>query len=221
MNADYLKSIALSSDNQDNSVCFQIDLILKALSVRLCAISEILNHSEENSVLNKTLELQLNQWVAVFFFYTTQEEKYLALLSKRFQSLKRPSVHSGVKHVDLDNHLILATSGIQVSNDAVIETVQDVLDEMRSIGRTILISRLKRNLQFKILKLRNEFSDYIDFVEAVTFPSIQALDVENEIGDQFSLLRDEEADDKNWVLEWMSCSLKHSCPLHSRRNFSE
>jgi hypothetical protein len=94
------------------------------------------------------------------------------------------------------------------STDAVIAFIQDVLDVMRDeIGRTTLIPRTKNHLRMQFIKLKNEFTDYVDVFQTLAFPLIKAADVESEIDSGSRFLRDEEAGEEDWVIEWMRRNL--------------
>jgi hypothetical protein len=107
-----------------------------------------------------------------------------------------------------ENRELLAVLEMKGSTDAVIAFVQDVLDVMRDeIGRTTLIPRTKNHLRMQFIKLKNEFTDYVDVFQTLAFPLIKAADVEGEIDSGSRFLWDEEADEEDWVIEWMRGNL--------------
>lgn len=188
-------------------MCMQIALIHEALMIRLGTISMILEERKGAELLH-AFELAFNDWAAVFLFYSDQKQKYFARMIEEDRFSNNPFRDSASDQPNQENRELLAVLEMKGSTDAVIAFVQDVLDVMRDeIGRTTLIPRTKNHLRMQFIKLKNEFTDYVDVFQTLAFPLIKAADVESEIDSGSRFLRDEEADEEDWVIEWMRGNL--------------
>ena len=84
--------------------------------------------------------------------------------------------------------------------------VMTVLEE--DIGATSIISRTKQHLYGQVIALRVAQEDHLETEEAMVIPLIREnLSIESQVNVVGGLLVDREADDKRWVLDWISQDL--------------
>ncbi|MBC8280508.1 MAG: hypothetical protein H8E48_06965 [Chloroflexi bacterium] len=128
-------------------------------------------------------------------------------MSKSVDYSRRAAAHDPIKLVKL---AVLEKEDAEYSRllDGVME-VMTVLED--DIGATSIISRTKQHLYGQVIALRVAQEDHLETEEAMVIPLIREnLSVESQVNVIGGLLVDREADDKRWVLDWISQDLTHN-----------
>ena len=90
-----------------------------------------------------------------------------------------------------------------------LEGVMDVMSVLEEdIGATSLIPRTKQHLYGQVIALRVAQEDHLETEEAMVLPLIRdCLSPERQLEAVGALLIDQDADDQNWVIDWISQDL--------------
>ena len=114
-----------------------------------------------------------------------------------------------LKAVELSPAERLAWTMLGGRQAKLLEHVSDVMRVLEEdIGATSVISRTKQHLYGQVVALRVAQEDHLEIEEAMVLPLLRDnLSPECQLEVVGSLLIDREADDKRWVLDWISQDL--------------
>ena len=199
-------------------------LIHKALSTEARQVEEMVRRFQEGDSL-QAIRMAFNLWAAALIFHAEREDQYMTAPMPDFP----PARDNEAEHVDLGKMLdnlegFLAQDnkrGLSVrvksallalheeQHNELIERLQDVMEVLNDeIGKSRIVARTQRHLYQRVVALRVSQDDHLECEEQFVLPEIrQRFDEEEQLEMMRRLLVDEEAEDPNWVLEWISPAL--------------
>ena len=196
-------------------------LIHKALKSEAARVEEMVRLLEEGDSL-QPVRCAFNLWASALAFHAQQEDENMTGLMPDFQ----PARDNEAEHATLEP--ILSDITTKLNNDdsrgladrvkdlvaalheeqhlQLFERLEDVMEVLNEeIGRTKVIARTHRHLYQSVVALRVAQDDHLECEEEFVLPKIREIFQEPEqISMARSLLIDDLAEDKRWVLDWIS-----------------
>lgn len=179
-------------------------LIHKALRGEADRTVELARCLEDGCSL-QPFKLAFTAWATAIMYHA--EKEVGTEMSKSVDDSRRAAAHDPIERV---KWAVLEKEDAEYSRllDGVME-VMTVLED--DIGATSIISRTKQHLYGQVIALRVAQEDHLETEEAMVIPLIREnLSVESQVNVIGGLLVDREADDKRWVLDWISQDLTHN-----------
>ena len=204
-----MNSVYSLSDKQ-SMICVQASLLYEALTARLETIYDrLVDQIEPGGV--REFENHFHNWIPVFLFFSDQTQRYFSPIVKPEQSLSLQDLNFDEGKTCISNLDLINELGMDEMTVDIIPLVQDILNVVADeIGKTQLIPRTQRHLQRGLLRLKTEIVDYGDVLHTITFPLIQTSSIESDVDARSGFLQDQDADEKDWVIEWMRESLSET-----------
>ena len=200
-------------------------LIHKALKCEAARVEEMVRLLEEGDSL-QPVRCAFNLWASALAFHAQQEDEHMTGLMPDYQPARdNESEHAALEPILSDISYKLSTKNNRGLAERVkdlaaalheeqhlqlferLEDVMEVLNE--EIGRTKVVARTHRHLYQSIVALRVAQDDHLECEEEFVLPKIRETFQETEQRSMIrSLLIDDLAEDKRWVLEWISGHLE-------------
>lgn len=196
-------------------------LIHKALKSEAARVEEMVRLLEEGDSL-QPVRCAFNLWASALAFHAQQEDENMTALMPDFQ----PARDNEAEHAALEPILSDITSKLNNNdNRGLAERVKDLVAALheeqhlqlferlegvmevlnQEIGRTKVVARTHRHLYQSVVALRVAQDDHLECEEEFVLPKIRETFQEPE---QLSMIRslliDDLAADKRWVLDWVS-----------------
>ncbi len=200
-------------------------LIHKALKSEAARVEEMVRLLEEGDSL-QPVRAAFNFWASVLAFHAQQEDEHMTGLMPDFQ----PARDNEAEHAALGPILSDITSKLSTNDNRgladrvkdlvaalqeeqhlhLFERLEDVMEVLNEeIGRTKVVARTHRHLYQSVVALRVAQDDHLECEEEFVLPQIRENFREPE---QLSMARwlliDDLAEDKRWVLDWISGHLE-------------
>ena len=196
-------------------------LIHKALKSEAARVEEMVRLLEDGDSL-QPVRAAFNLWASALAFHAQQEDEHMTGLMPDFQPARdNEAEHTGLEPILSDITSKLNDGDNQGLADRVkdlvaalheeqhlhlferLEAVMEVLNE--EIGRTKVIARTHRHLYQSVVALRVAQDDHLECEEEFVLPEIrQTFQEPEQLSLARSLLIDDLAEDKRWVLDWVS-----------------
>lgn len=163
-----------------------------------------------------------NLWASALAFHAQQEDEHMTGLMPDFQPARdNESEHAALAPILSDITFKLEGNDNRGLADRVkdlvaalheeqhlqlferLEDVMEVLNE--EIGRTKIVARTRRHLYQSVFALRVAQDDHLECEEEFVLPKIrESFQEQEQISMVRSLLIDDLAEDKRWVLDWVT-----------------
>ena len=176
-------------------------LIHKALRGEADRTVELAKHLETGCSL-QAFKLAFTAWATAIMYHA--EKEVGTAMTKSIDATRCSAAHDPVERV---KWALLEKEDEEYARllDGVLE-VMTVLEE--DIGATSVISRTQQHLYGQVIALRVAQEDHLETEEAMILPLLREnLSPECQLKVVGALLIDEEADDRHWVIEWISQDL--------------
>ncbi len=176
-------------------------LIHKALRGEADRTVELAKHLESGDSL-QPFKLAFTAWATAIMYHA--EKEVGTEMTKSVDETRRSAVHDPVERV---KWALLEKEDEEYARllDGVLE-VMTVLEE--DIGATSVISRTQQHLYGQVVALRVAQEDHLETEEAMIISLLREnLSPECQLKVVGALLIDQEADDRHWVIEWISQDL--------------
>jgi hypothetical protein len=176
-------------------------LIHKALRGEADRTVELAKHLESGCSL-QAFKLAFTAWATAIMYHA--EKEVGTEMTKSVDETRRSAAHDSVERV---KWALLEKEDEEYARllDGVLE-VMTVLEE--DIGATSVISRTQQHLYGQVIALRVAQEDHLETEEAMVIPLLREnLSPECQRKVVGALLIDQEADDRHWVIEWISQDL--------------
>lgn len=176
-------------------------LIHKALRGEADRTVELARCLEDGSSL-QPFKLAFTAWATAIMYHAERE-----VGTEMTKSVDETRKAAAIDPVERVKWAVLEKEDAEYARllDRVME-VMTVLEE--DIGTTSIISRTKQHLYGQVIALRVAQEDHLETEEAMVVPLLKEnLSPECQLEVIASLLVDHEADDKRWVIDWISQDL--------------
>ena len=176
-------------------------LIHKALRGEADRTVELAKHLETGCSL-QAFKLAFTAWATAIMYHA--EKEVGTAMTKSIDATRCSAAHDPVERV---KWALLEKEDEEYARllDGVLE-VMTVLEE--DIGATSVISRTQQHLYGQVIALRVAQEDHLETEEAMVIPLLREnLSPDCQLKVVGALLIDEEADDRHWVIEWISQDL--------------
>jgi len=176
-------------------------LIHKALRREADRTAELARCLEDGCSL-QPFKLAFTAWATAIMYHA--EKEVGTEMIKSVDESRRSAEHDPIERV---KWFVLEKEDSEYSR--LLEHVMDVMSVLEDdIGATSVISRTKQHLYGQVIALRVAQEDHLEIEEAMVLPLLRDnLSPECQLEVVGSLLVDREADDKRWVLDWISQDL--------------
>ncbi len=163
-----------------------------------------------NGASLQAFKLAFNNWATALAFHAEMEDVCLTA------PLSKGEFSEGYDNTEVADSTDLAgrvKDALLANEDAMqeemmeaIEGVFEILNE--EIGKQTLITRTKQHLHGKVVMLRIVQEDHLESEEALVLPVLRdRMTDQQQVDAAKGLLVDDFADDKHWVIDWMSGAL--------------
>ncbi|MCI0844572.1 MAG: hypothetical protein J4N87_04400 [Chloroflexi bacterium] len=176
-------------------------LIHKALRGEADRTVELAKHLETGCSL-QAFKLAFTAWATAIMYHA--EKEVGTAMTKSIDATRCSAAHDPVERV---KWALLEKEDEEYARllDGVLE-VMTVLEE--DIGATSVIARTQQHLYGQVVALRVAQEDHLETEEAMVIPLLREnLSPDCQLKVVGALLIDEEADDRHWVIEWISQDL--------------
>ena len=176
-------------------------LIHKALRGEAGRTVELAKHLKSGCSL-QAFKLAFTAWATAIMYHA--EKEVGTAMTKSIDATRCSATHDPVERV---KWALLEKEDEEYARllDGVLE-VMTVLEE--DIGATSVISRTQQHLYGQVVALRVAQEDHLETEEAMVIPLLREnLSPECQLKVVGALLIDQEADDRHWVIEWISQDL--------------
>ena len=176
-------------------------LIHKALRGEADRTVELAKHLETGCSL-QAFKLAFTAWATAIMYHA--EKEVGTAMTKSIDATRCSATHDPVERV---KWALLEKEDEEYARllDGVLE-VMTVLEE--DIGATSVISRTQQHLYGQVVALRVAQEDHLETEEAMVIPLLREnLSPECQLKVVGALIIDQEADDRHWVIEWISQDL--------------
>ncbi len=161
-------------------------LIHKALRAEALRMETMVAHMEMGESL-QTFRSAFNLWASMLVYHAEKED----------EELMAPLMHCPAARDGVDAHRTIEER---------LEDVQTCMNE--EIGKTRLIARTQRHLYGRVIAARITQDDHLEEEEEFILPLVrEQIDEQKQAEIMKHLLIDEDAEDKRWVLNWVSRAL--------------
>ena len=161
-----------------------------------------LARSLENGCSLQAFKLAFTAWATALMYHA--EKEVGTEMSKFVDESRLSSSHDPVERV---KWALLEKEDAEYMR--LLDCVQDVMTVLEEdIGTTSVISRTKQHLYGQVIALRVAQEDHLETEEAMVIPLLREyLSRERQLEVVGGLLVDREADDRHWVIHWISQDL--------------
>ncbi len=161
-----------------------------------------LARSLENGCSLQAFKLAFTAWATALMYHA--EKEVGTEMSKFVDESRLASSHDPVERV---KWALLEKEDAEYMR--LLEGVQDVMTVLEEdIGATSVISRTKQHLYGQVIALRVAQEDHLETEEAMVIPLLREyLSPERQLEVVGGLLVDRDADDRRWVIDWISQDL--------------
>ena len=161
-----------------------------------------LARSLENGCSLQAFKLAFTAWATALMYHA--EKEVGTEMSKFVDESRLSSSHDPVERV---KWALLEKEDAEYMR--LLDCVQDVMTVLEEdIGTTSVISRTKQHLYGQVIALRVAQEDHLETEEAMVIPLLREyLSRERQLEVVGGLLVDREADDRHWVIDWISQDL--------------
>ncbi|MBT99539.1 MAG: hypothetical protein CL902_13085 [Dehalococcoidia bacterium] len=176
-------------------------LIHKALRGEADRTVELARCLEDGCSL-QPFKLAFTAWATAIMYHA--EKEVGTEMSKSVEESRHAASHDPIERV---KWAVLEKEDAEYARllDRVMEVMSILEDD---IGATSIISRTKQHLYGQVITLRAAQEDHLEIEEAMVIPLIREnLSTDSQVNVVGGLLIDREADDKRWVLDWISQDL--------------
>ena len=196
-------------------------LIHKALTAEAEKVQRMIEEFDLDGS-RMTFRPVFNRWATTLMYHADIEDQYMTAPLTDFQ----PARDNEAEHAELgrlgeelaayldkretegmEEHVKAAVIALHEQQHVeLLEKLQDVLDMFNNeIGRNRIIARTQRHLYGKVVALRICQDDHLETEEAFVLPKVRERMSEAE---QLKLVKrlliDEESDNPNWILNWLT-----------------
>ncbi|MCH8298603.1 MAG: hypothetical protein IH873_11095 [Chloroflexi bacterium] len=161
-----------------------------------------LARSLENGCSLQAFKLAFTAWATALMYHA--EKEVGTEMSKFVDESRLSSSHDPVERV---KWALLEKEDAEYMR--LLDCVQDVMTVLEEdIGTTSVISRTKQHLYGQVIALRVAQEDHLETEEAMVIPLLREyLSRERQLEVVGGLLVDRDADDRHWVIDWISQDL--------------
>ena len=161
-----------------------------------------LARSLENGCSLQAFKLAFTAWATALMYHA--EKEVGTEMSKFVDESRLASSHDPVERV---KWALLEKEDAEYMR--LLDCVQDVMTVLEEdIGATSIIPRTKQHLYGQVIALRVAQADHLETEEAMVLPLIrECLSPECQLQVVGGLLIDRDADDRHWVIDWISQDL--------------
>ncbi len=161
-----------------------------------------LARSLENGCSLQAFKLAFTAWATALMYHA--EKEVGTEMSKFVDESRLASSHDPVERV---KWALLEKEDAEYMR--LLDCVQDVMTVLEEdIGATSVISRTKQHLYGQVIALRVAQEDHLETEEAMVIPLLREyLSPERQLEVVGGLLVDRDADDRHWVIDWISQDL--------------
>ncbi len=176
-------------------------LIHKALRGEADRTAELARCLEDGCSL-QPFKLAFTAWATAIMYHAEREVG--TEMTKSVDESRKAAVHDPIERV---KWAVLEKEDSEYSR--LLEHVMDVMTVLEDdIGSTSVISRTKQHLYGQVIALRVAQEDHLETEEAMVLPLLREnLSPACQLEVVGSLLVDREADDRRWVIDWISQDL--------------
>ena len=213
------------SEAESQTVCltcpiYAMYLIHKALKSEAAQVEEMVRLLEDGDSL-QPVRAAFNFWATALAFHAQQEDEHMTALMPDFE----PVGVNETEHAALDPIISDITSKLDSGdNRGLAERVKDLVAALheeqhlqlfdlledvmavpnQEIGRTKVVARTHRHRYQSVVALRVAQDDHLECEEEFVLPTIRdTFEDSRQISMVRSLLIDDLAEDKGWVLDWV------------------
>ena len=150
----------------------------------------------------QSFKLAFTAWATALMYHA--EKEVGTEMSKYVDESRLASSHDPVERV---KWALLEKEDAEYMR--LLDCVQDVMTVLEDdIGSTSIISRTKQHLYGQVIALRVAQEDHLETEEAMVLPLLREnLSPESQLEIVGGLLIDRDADDRHWVIDWISQDL--------------
>ena len=201
-------------------------LIHQGLRAQAAKVEEMVRSYQPGDSV-QPIRCEFNIWTSALVFHALQEDEHMTSPMTGFQPARdNENEHRTLEGLAGEFNDCLETG----SHDGLAERVKDALVALQEeqhthllerledvmavlndeIGKSRVVARTQRHLFGRVVALRIAQDDHLECEEEFVLPELRdRLDEAQELALMKRLLVDEEAEDRRWVLDWLSGQL---CP---------